>query len=356
MAAINKHTSKDGAVTYRVRVRLKGFPVQTATFKRKTDAEKWATNTESAILENRYFRTTEARKHTLADMIDRYLNDVLPTKPKLIKDQTHQFIWFKEAIGRYLLVDVTPAVIGQCRDRLLNEVGPKNKKRSNATVVRYLSALSAAFTECVNDWQWLDESPMSKVRKPVEPKGRIRFLSEDDELPRFLKACKESSNAWLYLCMILSLSTGMRQGELMNLTWPNVNLKEGYIILYETKNGESRRVPLAGQALEFLREHAKVRRLDSELLFPSHDDPSKPIDLRRPFKNSLTAAGISNFKWHDLRHCAASYLSMNGATLNDIAVVLGHKTLSMVKRYAHLSDSHVTSVVSSMNSRILGDK
>jgi len=146
----------------------------------------------------------------------------------------------------------------------------------------------------------------------------------------------------------------MRQGELMGLQWADIHLKDGYLILNKTKNGERRRVPLSGKALGLLKQHSKIRRIDTTLLFPSDRNPLKPIDLRKAFFNALNAAEIDNFKWHDLRHCTASYLAMNGASLAEIAEVLGHKTLDMVKRYAHLSDGHVSSVVESMNTKIFG--
>ena len=88
MASIKERISKDGSVRYTVEIRLKGYPAQTATFKRKTDAKKWIQDTESAIREGRHFKTTEAKKHTLAETVDRYIKDVLPTKPKLQDDQT----------------------------------------------------------------------------------------------------------------------------------------------------------------------------------------------------------------------------------------------------------------------------
>lgn len=353
MASIEKRTTDSGETSYRVKVRLKGYPTQTATFQRLTDAKKWAQHTEAAIREGRHFKTAEAKKHTLTDLVDRYIKDVLPTKPKQLNDQTLQLTWFKDEIGAYTLADITPALITQCRDKLLNEPNNKGKVRTPATVVRYMAALSHAFNIAVNEWQWLEDSPVRKVKKPKEPRGRVRFLA-DDERERFLTACKESSNHWLYPCVILALSTGMRQGELMGLRWPDVDLKAGAIILHETKNGERRRVPLSGLALELLREHAKVRRLDTDLLFPSKTDKSKPIDLRKPFEIALKAAEIKDFHWHDLRHCTASYLAMNGASLAEIAEVLGHKTLAMVKRYAHLSDGHVSNVVASMNQKIFG--
>ena len=194
---------------------------------------------------------------------------------------------------------------------------------------------------------------MKRVKKPREARGRVRFL-DDDERARLLDACKESSSPLLYPCVILALSTGMRYSELMELRWPDVNLKDGYVILQKTKNGDRRRVPLAGLGLDLLRKHAKLRRLDTDLLFPSEQNKHKPYQSRSAFEFALKRAEITDFKWHDLRHCTASYLAMNGASLAEIAEVLGHKTLAMVKRYSHLSDGHVSNVVASMNDKLFG--
>jgi len=213
--------------------------------------------------------------------------------------------------------------------------------------------LSTVFTTAVRDWAWLEDSPMKNIKKPTAARGRVRFLS-DDERERLLSSCKESRNKQLYMCVILAISTGMRQAELFGLKWVDVNLKERYLILHETKNGERRRVPLAGLVLELLQDHAKVRRLDTPLLFPGIKNPLTPIDLQTPWETARKNAGITDFTWHDLRHCTASYLAMNGASLAEIAEILGHKTLSMVKRYAHLSDGHVSSVIESMNAKIFG--
>jgi integrase len=353
MATIHKRTAKDGSIRYTVEIRLRGQPRQTATFKRLTDAKKWIQDTESAIRDGRHFKTIEAKKHTFADLVDRYIKDVLPSKPKQALRQKMQLEWWKERMGIYLLSDITPALIVQYRDELAGGITYRGTPRSPATVVRYMAALSHAFTVAVNEWQWLEDSPVRKVKKPKEARGRVRFL-DDEERGRLLKACKDSKNDWLYLCVTLALSTGMRQGELMGLKWQDVNLKDGFVILHETKNGERRRVPLSGLALELLREHAKVRRLDTDLLFPGKKHKNKPIDLSDAFEFALKRAEIDDFRWHDLRHCTASYLAMNGASLAEIAEVLGHKTLQMVKRYAHLSDGHVSNVVASMNAKIFG--
>lgn len=354
MAVIQERPSKDGTIRYTAIVRLKGYPTQTATFKRKTDAKKWVQDTESAIRDGRHFKTVEAKKHTLADLVDRYIKDVLPKKSTgKARRQLQCLLWWKDRVGYLLLAEVTPAVIVECRDELLNGITRRGTPRTPATVYQYLAALSHALTIAVNEWGWIDDSPMRKVKKPTASRGRVRFL-DDDERTKLLNACQESTSPCLYLCVILAIATGMRQGELMRLKWQDVNLKNGYLILHETKNGERRRVPLAGLAIDLLRNHAKVRRLDTPLLFPAKRNPQKTTNLNIAFRNALKRAEINDFHWHDLRHCTASYLAMNGASLAEIAEVLGHKTLAMVKRYAHLSDGHVSNVVASMNAKIFG--
>lgn len=354
MASIRKRTKKDGSASYRVEIRLKGFPSQRATFSRLTDAKRWTQQTESAIREGRYFKTSEAQRHTAAQLVDRYIADVLPTKPKQAYTQTQQLKWWKSEIGDYVLGDVTPALIAEKRDQLLNEQTKRKTKRSPATTNRYLAALSHAFSIAVKEWGWLEDNPVRKVRKPTEPKGRVRFLS-DDERMRLLETSAKSDSPFLYLVVVLALSTGMRRGEIMGLKWADVDFQRGCVTLHQTKNGEVRVVPIAGHALDELKRHAKVRRLDTDLLFPGKVKQSVPVDITKPWRTALTRASIEDFKFHDLRHSAASYLAMNGASIAEIAEVLGHKTLQMVKRYSHFSESHTANVVGRMNKKIFGD-
>ncbi|WP_022947774.1 tyrosine-type recombinase/integrase [Methylohalobius crimeensis] len=350
MASIEKRTTEAGETVYRVKVRLKGYPTQTATFKRLTDARKWAQSTEAAIREGRHFKTAEAKKHTLSDLIARYERDVIPTKkPKQQVEYARHLRWWKERYGYLLLADVTPATISEGRDALLSEPHAKGGRRAPATVAKALAVLSHACTVAVNEWGWLQDNPARKVKKPTFNNGRVRFL-DDNERARLLKACKQSSNPYLYPVVVLALSTGMRQGEIMNLEWHDVDLAKGSIVLHHTKNGERRRVALVGPALEVLREHSKVRRLDSPLVFPGNT--GKPALLRKPWLNALKEAEITDFKFHDLRHSCASYLAMNGATPGEIAEVLGHKTLAMVKRYSHLSETHIRGVLEDMAQKV----
>jgi integrase len=256
MATIEKR-----AGMYRVKIRIKGHPSQTATFHTISDAKKWAQITEAAIHERRYFPTAEAKRHTLSDLIDRYRCDVLPHKrPSTIRSQTHHLDFWQQQLGDYSLAEISPARLVECRDRL-------SRTRSNATVVRYMAALSHVLSVAVKEWNWLDDSPMRKVRKPKEPRGRVRFLS-DDERQRLLEACQASRNPYLYTVVVLALSTGARRGELFNLTWRDIDLQRGGITLHETKNGERRTLHLTGVAIELIRQCAKVRRIDTQLVFP----------------------------------------------------------------------------------------
>ena len=352
MAAIESRRADDGSLSYRVKVRLKGHPTTTGTFQRITDAKRWAQSTEAAIREGRYFKTAEAKRHTLGDLVDRYITEVLPEKPKNAANSRQHLIWWKSKLGAYLLADVSPALIVKYRNELLATITRRGTKMANGTVVRYMASLSHAFSLAVKDWQWVDDSPLRKVSKPKEPRGRERFLS-DDERTALLQACKASTSRFLYAVVVLALSTGMRRGEIMGLHWNQIDIPRGRILLYETKNNTSRAVPLAGLALTLMSGLLKVRRIDTDLVFYG-EAGSKPVDLTKPWTTALGKANLTNFHFHDLRHSAASYLAMNGATTIEIAAILGHKTLQMVKRYSHLANSHTNSVVTSMNEKIFG--
>ncbi len=355
MATIEKRTIGNGQTTYRVKVRLKGYPVQTASFERITDARKWAGQTEAAIREGRHFKTVEAKRHTLGDLVERYLKHVLPLKSKsavVLATQKSQLEWWREQLGAHTLADVTPAMIAEQRDILASGLLKNGERRSPATVNRYLAALSHAFTVTVKEWGWMQENPISKVTRLKEPRGRVRFLS-DDERTSLLDACKKSNAPYLYTIVVLALSTGARKMEILSLRWRDVNPSRKTIILHETKNGERRVLPLQGYALELVKALRTDTPEEDDFLFPS-GKKKQPIDIRTAWENAMQEAELHDFRFHDLRHSAASYLAMNGASLAEIAEVLGHKTLQMVKRYAHLSEAHTSRVVAAMNERIFG--
>lgn len=368
MASIRKRINSKGKVSYHVQIRISGHPPLTQTFDKKTDAENWAKKAESEINDGRLLPQKVAQKRLMSELIEEYRTNVLiPLKPKRVRDQGPQLTWWKEKLGRYNLQDVSPALIGKCRDELLSQpfVTPtgKEKKRTPATVLRYMALLSHVFNVAVKEWEWLAESPMSRVKKPKVSNNRIRYLSAD-ELERLRTQAARSENPYLLTVLEVAVGTGMRYSEIMTLRWRNV-LFEGdttaLVLLEQTKNSEPRGVPLAGKAFETVRalryahkkaNHGKVNT--AALLFPSTRTKDRPVQMRKSWETALERAGIEHFRFHDLRHTTASYLAMEGATAPEIAEVLGHKDLQMVKRYAHLSKAHISKVLEKMHQSRLG--
>ena len=319
MATIEKRTSSDGT-TYRVKVRIKGFAPESATFMRLTDAKDWAKLTESNMKSGRHFG--QSKRHTFDELADKY-------EPHA-KDPVRLAHW-RKAFGPDKLDSITPARIAGERDKLLSEetqnfatppTGEAEKdakrpkaKRSGPTANRYLAALSVCLSYGVKTLQWLERNPCERITKSKENRGRVRFLS-DDERARLLTACRESGNEDLYLAVVLSLTTGARQAEIMTLRWPQIEFKRRVIILHDTKNGERRALPLVGQPLALLQKRNKVRNLSDDRIFPPKPRAKKSqcIDLNAPWVAARKAAGLADFHWHDLRHTAASYLAMSGVS------------------------------------------
>ncbi len=345
-------------VSYLVKIRRKGRPLVTKSFARRTDAKEWAENSEVDIRRGKYFKTAEAGKHTLGELIDRYKRDRLPLRGRDRETVGPQLDWWKGQLGRYMLADITPAMIVDCRDKLLNE--PQKKKGeekghmlSNATVIRYLASLSVCFTYAARDLGWIDSNPIQSVTKPRASRGRVRFLTPE-EREKLLAKCKASPSKALYPVVVIALATGARLSEITGLRWKDIDFQRKIMRLEETKNGDRRAVPLATPAMQLLQELQKVRRIDTDLVFP-REDGKAPIDLRKTFARTAAKAGLDEkFRFHDLRHTAASYLAMSGASLIEIATILGHKTMAMVKRYSHLTDQHTAAVLERASESQLG--
>lgn len=211
MGAIREYPREDGTTTYHAEVRLKGYSPQRASFQTKTLAKKWIQDTESSIRDGRHFRTAEAKKQTVKDLIERFISQWLVQFPERVVRQTAYLAWWKDRLGHLLLADLTPTVIAEARDVLLAEKTPRQTIRNPSTVNRYIAAFSRALTIALKEWGWLDDTPMRKVTKPSAGKGRSRLLSVDEK-DRLLKTCQESLNPHLYPIVSLALLTGMRFG------------------------------------------------------------------------------------------------------------------------------------------------
>lgn len=366
MATIEKRKLDDGTTSYRVKVRLKGYPPESATFSRLTDAREWIQKTEADLKAGRHFGVS--KRHNLHELISSYAKSQNFKKLKSAKDVELLLSWWRLHYGEKMLQEITPALVAQGRDAIGKEYisvsrrgedgvvsrVSRDKRRSSATVNRYLAALSSACTYGVKELGWLERNPVERVTKPKENKGRVRFL-DDDELPRFLAACRKHPD--LYLAVLLSLTTGGRLSEIMGLRWGQIDLKSARATLYAgtTKNDDMRVLPLVGEAFTLLEERAKVRSLTDDRIFPPTKKAKKAeyISLDKPFATALKEAEITDFHWHDLRHTCASYLMMNGVSPLEISKVLGHRTMAMVSRYSHLAPARASDIGNAL-ARTLG--
>ncbi len=190
-----------------------------------------------------------------------------------------------------------------------------------ATVNRMLAALSVAFAAAVKKWQWTESNPVFQVKKKKKPCGCERFLS-DDERDRLLVACQDSECELLYPVVVFALNTGARKDEILSLTWPDSDWGNGIAIFRDTKNSEVRSVPLTGNLQKELQRLSKVRRIDTKLVFPRKDGKA-PVELRDHWTNAIDKAKITDFRFHDPRHTAASYVLGEGVSLGQLAEILG---------------------------------
>lgn len=351
---IEERIDSNGNVSYRVKVRVKGFRSASSTHARLTDAVRWRQETETDIRRGKYFQTAEARKHTFGELVDRYITNILPRKPKSIKKQTAQLLWWKEQIGNRLLSEVTTALIVELRDKLGNGTTYRGSKRSLATVNRYLAVLSHAFSVAVNEWQWLTESPIKRL-KQKESNGRIRFLS-DAERDRLLQACRESKNKYLYLIVMIALSTGCRSMEIRSLRYSDIQWEDNncIITIKETKNGHPHVVPLVGFAKQLLADHSRIRRLDTDLVFPATKGiKPRPAVIRAAWEKALEKADIKDFSFHCLRHTAASWLAQANVSGPIIQKILNHRSSNISARYIHFSENHLQNALEKMNDAFL---
>lgn len=168
-----------------------------------------------------------------------------------------------------------------------------------------------------------------------------------------MEACREHEEKLIYLIVLVAVSTGMRQGEILNLKWRDLDFDQSLALVNDSKNQERRSVHLVGDAKKELRDLAARPHGEDDYVFPNRRGTG-PVHTRKAWEEVIQAAEIEDFRFHDLRHTFASYLAMSGATLVEIAEALGHKTLEMVRKYAHLAEGHTREVVARMNRQFLG--
>ncbi len=279
-----------------------------------------------AELWNKQF-LNEKPKKTWKEAVVKWIKE--NNQKKSLKCDILHFKWLEQYLENKYLNEITIDTV----EFLIKE--KEKRKNSPATINRLLALLRALLRKAKNEWEWLDNIPYIRLLK--EPEHRIRWITKQEaavllnELPCHLRDMAA-----------FSLSTGLRKSNVFNLKWSDIDLDRGHVTIHadESKTKTALAIPLNNTALELL-----LKRKDSnkEYVFTYKGKPIR--EYKTAWKKALERAQIKDFKWHDLRHTYASWLVMNGVSLDTVKQLLGHKSINTTLRYAHLSSEHLRNAV-----------
>ncbi len=332
MATIRKR----GEYQWEVQIRKKDYPVQSKTFNTKADAEKWARMVESEMDRGVFRSTAEAEQTSLSAILERYENEVLPSKKGQAADKS-RIKTLKARLGTLKLAAITSATVASFRDGRLKEVGEQS-------VIHEINLLNRILKAAVIDWGISLPAgiPTALVRKPKKPQGRDRRASHD-EIAAIVAATESNELAGIVL---LAAETAMRRGELGKIQWRDVDLKKQVLVVHDTKNGDRRDVALSSAAVTVLK--SLPRRIDGRVFGLHPESISQAFERARDraranHETECEKTGskpdcdfLVGLRFHDIRHEAASRLFEKGLNPMEVASITGHKTLQMLKRYTHL--------------------
>ena len=330
MASYQKRKNGDGSTSVMAWVRVKGFDTASKAFPNQADARAWGAALEAELRKQRSHG--EARSDltslTVKGLIDEFLADPETKQLKYFADLERLLAWWVNHSGGEKVLGFGTLRLREARDLLRNG-------RAAGTTNRYLSAMRSA-------WNWGRAAGLVPQEKAwptrlllTEPRERVRFLN-DVELAAVLKAAREAS-PFMHAAVLVSLGTGLRQGELLRLQWKDIDLERKTLTVLISKNTRRRMVHLPAPAIDALKALKRDGVVNLKHVFV--DDEGEPVDkewLTYRWNPVRTAAGLSDFRWHDLRHSCASFLAQNGATLVEIGAVLGHSSPSVTAKYSHL--------------------
>ena len=343
MATIEKRKSG----WYQAKVRRTGFPVQSKTFQRKSDAEAWARKIETEIDRGDFIDKSTAESKNFREILERYRNEVSP----LNKGSAVEVIRIN-ALLRNKLVDYKMSALS---NKALNDyINERLKVVKPATVRRDLDLIRQVIEKSRKSWGIkLAENPVSTIELPKPSKPRDRRLKGNEEqiiLSVLEKTEDQRRNPWIAPFFKFAIETAMRQGEETEILWEHVNLSAQTIHLFNTKNNEDRVVPLSSRALSILVQLLSKHDTTTPTgrIFPITKDALKKAwqrclkTARRKYEADCHAAAVAidpfilkNLRWHDLRHEATSRLATKLPNILELSAVTGHKDVRMLKRYFH---------------------
>ena len=301
----------------------------------KSEAEKRLIERRKEALEG-IVPTPRAKPIGLKAFLDEYAQHVAHQRGVHTKHLHIQHL--TRILGNPPIHTLTVKVLERYRDIRRSEgVGP-------ATINRELATIKHALTKAAS-WKLIKKEQREElkgVQKDKEPPGRLRYLTNQEEEDRLLEGCRGRFKA----LVIIALHTGMRRGELLRLTWEDVDLEQGFIHIPQTKSGERRTLPMNETVWRVL----TTLRVRHDIPWVFHDDEGRQYGyIRNIFLWACKRAKIRDFRFHDLRHTFASRLVMNGSPLATVSQLLGHKSILMTMRYAHLSPQHRMEAVRSLD-------
>ena len=295
----------------------------------KTDNKKLAEKVYAKVLidivEGRYFDTP--KDITMNEVIDRYMREFSPMlSPTSHERNNHSALHLKAALGSYLIKDVKPPVISQYKAERLQKVRP-------STVRKELGFLRRVFSISIDEWELCKENPVKKVMRSLKADdSRVRYVSTDEaEKLRF------TLSKWLKAIVVIAAQTGLRQGNIVGLTLPQLDFNKNLIIVPITKNGEPVCIPMTSVVRNTLLKVLQERTVASSYVFcdeSGHPHTGRKVSMA--FKRACERAGIVNLRFHDLRHDFATSLVQAGVDLYRVQKLCGHKDQRMTQRYAHL--------------------
>jgi len=305
-------------------------------------AEKLLIQRKNDVMEGKT-PVREIRNYTFLELANEY-HKFAQRQKSYLKSKVYLINQLTQIFGNLPLKRFTPMLLEQY------QTGKLQKGNKPATVNRLLATISHMFTKAV-EWEMLSEDILKKVRNVKslpENNKRLRYLS-NEECCALINACSHH----LHPIVVAAINTGMRKEEILSLEWKkHIDLNNGFILLDITKNGERREVPINRTLREALQ--SIVIKMNSPFVF-SDSNGRRFGDVKKSFKTACQKAGISDFRFHDLRHTFASHLVMAGVDLVTVKTLLGHKSLSMTLRYAHLAPSHTVKAVETLDKK-LGEK
>ena len=318
MATITKR--KSGKWTAEVRTHKKYI---SKTFLKKANASNWAKEIEYQLDREQYEDFSESVRITLGELITRYRDEITPTK-KGAKEEKYKlnFILRNKIVKCRVLSLKTKQIL-----EFKNDI---KETRAASTVNKYIHYIYTIWETARVQWDIAlpSRNPVSLVKKEKVTDKIDRILTPE-EYQDLLVACSKSNLAFLPEIVEFAYITAMRFGEITKLRTKDINFEKSTALLLDTKNGESRLVPLTDRALEICNKF-RFR----EKLFDINRDK-----FRHYFEQACHRAKVKKFRFHDLRACAITNLFLNGWSIAEVSVVSGHKTWSELKRYTRIKAS-----------------